>query len=75
MFVINLPYSLIIQPVYGEASNWVSWMTYAFILAYLIVGFLIYYVCRVCYLKFKEKNIMKAHEDLMNILQPAPNDL
>lgn len=61
MFCINMPYSLIIEPVYGEATDWVGWLTYVFILAAVVVTGLIYLVCRAIYTKCKAKKILNRN--------------
>ena len=59
LLVCNMPYSLAIRPVYGKASNYKDWMTYAFIVVAYAIGAIAYFLARLTYRKCKEPKIIK----------------
>lgn len=54
MFCINMPYSLLVEPDYGEASDLVSWMTYALIIGGVAITSACFYLARTTYKQFKQ---------------------
>lgn len=57
MIGFNLPYSIGVTPVYGSASDWVGWMTYALIAAGFIVGALSFLLGWFIYRKCKQQKV------------------
>lgn len=62
MLCVNLPYSLAVRPVYGRATNWVEWITYALIAAGLIVGIIVHIIGYFLYRKVKISRIIVVND-------------
>lgn len=53
MFCINMPYSIGVSPVYGEATDWVNWITYVFIVLGILLNGIVFGCGRLIYVKCK----------------------